>query len=118
MVETRVAVDDVEAIVSVPGVDAVYMGPADLSITLGLSPAPDHDEPIFVDALERVLDACRRHDVVPGIAGNAETAVKRLAQGFRLVEVASDAGLLGVGAGTALHMVRPGAPTTARSAYL
>jgi len=118
MVETRVAVDNVEAIVSVPGVDAVYIGPADLSITLGLSPAPDHDEAIFTDALACVLDACQRHDVVPGIAGNAHTAVKRLAQGFRLVEVASDAGLLGVGAGTALQAVRPGTASTARSAYL
>ena len=118
MVETRVAVDNVEAIVSVPGVDAVYIGPADLSVTLGLSPAPDHSEPSFADALERVIDACRRHDVVPGIAGNAETAVKRLEQGFRLVEVASDARLLGVGAGNALERVRPSAGAATKSPYL
>jgi 4-hydroxy-2-oxoheptanedioate aldolase len=118
MVETQVAVDNVEAIVSVPGVDAVYIGPADLSVTLGLSPAPDHAEPSFTDALERVLDACRRHDVVPGIAGNAETAVKRLEQGFRFVEVASDARLLGVGAGNALERVRPSAGDAAKSPYL
>ncbi len=118
MVETREAVANVEEIVSVPGVDAVYVGPADLSVTLGLPPAPDQAEPIFTDALERVVDACRRHDVVPGIAGNADTAVKRLDQGFRLVEVASDAGLLGVGAGKALERARPGAGPAAKSAYL
>ncbi len=118
MVETKIAVDRVEEIVSVPGVDAVYVGPADLSVTLGLAPAPDHDEPIFTDALDRVLDACRRHDVVPGIAGNSETAVKRLEQGFRFVEVASDARLLGIGAGLALEHVRPRTGSEAKSAYL
>jgi len=118
MVETRGAVDRIDEIVSVPGVDAVYVGPADLSVTLGLAPVPDHSEPSFTAALERVLDACRRHNVVPGIAGNSDTAVKRLQQGFRLVEVASDAGLLGTGAGLALEQVRPGAGSGAQSAYL
>ncbi len=118
MVETAVAVEKVEEIVSVPGVDAVYIGPADLSVTLGLPPGPDQDDQSFTGALERVLDACRRHDVVPGIAGNATTAPKRLRQGFRLVEVASDAGLLGLGAGNALAQVRPSAGPATGSAYL
>ncbi len=118
MVETQVAMENLEDIVSVPGVDAVYVGPADLSVTLGLSPAPDHSEPSFTDALERVIDACRRHDVVPGIAGNPDTVVKRLEQGFRLVEVASDARLLGVGAGNALQRARPGTGSAGKSGYL
>ncbi|MGP0032135.1 MAG: HpcH/HpaI aldolase family protein [Acidimicrobiales bacterium] len=118
MVETRRAIDHVDEILSVPGVDAVYIGPADLSVTLGLAPAPDHPDPRFTDALERVLDAARRHGVIPGIAGNADTAVKRLGQGFRMVEVASDARLLGVGAGRALQQVRPSAGPAAKSAYL
>jgi 4-hydroxy-2-oxoheptanedioate aldolase len=117
MIETKAAVENVDEIVSVPGVDAVYMGPADLSVTLGLPPAPDQTDPSFTDALERVVDSCRRHDVVPGIAGNAVTALTRLQQGFRLVEVASDAGLLGVGAGAALAQVRTDGPA-AKSAYL
>ncbi|MGO8722866.1 MAG: HpcH/HpaI aldolase family protein [Acidimicrobiales bacterium] len=118
MVETRGAVADVEEIVSVPGVDAVYIGPADLSVTLGLPPGPDNSDAAFSAALDRVLDACRRHHVVPGIAGNASTAGKRLAQGFRLVEVASDAGLLAQGAGAALAQVRPDAGSATKSAYL
>jgi 4-hydroxy-2-oxoheptanedioate aldolase len=120
MVETKVAVEKVDEITSVPGVDAVYMGPADLSVTLGLPPGPDNPDKSFVDALERVVDSCRRNGVIPGIAGNADTAVKRLEQGFRLVEVASDAGLMALGAGRALSHVRP--PTTdadaPKSAYL
>jgi 4-hydroxy-2-oxoheptanedioate aldolase len=118
MIETKEAVDDVDDIVSVPGVDAVYMGPADLSITLGLPPAPDQSDPTFTDALEKVVDACRRHHVVPGVAGNATTAVTRIEQGFRLVEVASDNGLLAVGAGTALSRVRPSEGAATVSSYL
>src|ERR1700722_18804686 len=118
MVETKRAVERVDEILSVPGVDAVYVGPADLSITLGLPPAPDHTEEIFNDALSRILASCERNGVVPGIAGNAVTAIKRLAQGFRFVEVASDAGLLGVGAATAVNSVRQIDTAEAPSAYL
>ena len=118
MIETREAVARVDEILSVPGIDAVYVGPADLSITLGLPPAPDQDAASFTDALARILDACRSHGVVPGIAGNQKTAPKRIEQGFKLVEVASDARLLGVGAGDALRAVAPDGTSTSKSAYL
>src|SRR3989441_12809075 len=58
-VETKESVDKLDDILSVPGVDATYIGPADLSLSLGLPPASDHDEPAFVAAIERVLDACK-----------------------------------------------------------
>ncbi|MDQ1466548.1 MAG: 4-hydroxy-2-oxoheptanedioate aldolase [Actinomycetota bacterium] len=118
MIETRDAVARVDEILSVAGIDAVYVGPADLSITLGLAPGPDHDDASFTDALALILDACRTHGVVPGIAGNQKTAPKRIEQGFRLVEVASDARLLGIGAGDALNAVTPGGSSTSKSAYL
>src|SRR5712691_11848578 len=74
MIETKEAVDKLDDILSVPGVDAAYIGPADLSVSLGLPPASDHDEPLFADAIERILDTCRRHNVVPGAhAGNVVT---------------------------------------------
>jgi 4-hydroxy-2-oxoheptanedioate aldolase len=118
MIETRDAVARVDEILSVPGIDAAYIGPADLSITLGLPPAPDHDASSFTDAVDRILEACGTHGVVPGIAGNQKTAPKRVEQGFRLVEVASDARLLGIGAGDALAAVAPDGSATSKSAYL
>ena len=118
MVETRDAVAQVEDIVSVPGIDAVYVGPADLSVTLGLPPAPDQDAASFSDAITRILDACRTQGVVPGIAGNQQTAPKRIEQGFRLVEVAADAALLARGAGLALRAVAPDRATDTKSSYL
>ncbi len=118
MIETRHAVAHVDEILSVPGIDAVYVGPADLSVTLGLPPAPDHDAPVFSDAITRILEACRAHGVVPGIAGNQQTAPKRIEQGFRLVEVAADAALLARGAGLALQAVAPDRSADTKSSYL
>ncbi len=91
MIETKEAVARVDDILSVPGIDAVYIGPADLSITLGLPPAPAQEAAVFNDALARVVESCHAHGIVPGIAGNQITAPIRIEQGFRLVEVASDA---------------------------
>jgi 4-hydroxy-2-oxoheptanedioate aldolase len=118
MVETREAVDQLDEILSVAGVDAVYVGPADLSVTLGLPPAPDHDAASFTEALARILDSCAAHGVVPGIAGNQRTAPKRIEQGFRLVEVAADAAVLAAGAAQALSDVAPDRAVPAKSSYL
>jgi 4-hydroxy-2-oxoheptanedioate aldolase len=118
MVETREAVAHVDDIVSVPGVDAVYVGPADLSVTLGLPPAADQDAASFNDALERILKACEQHGVEPGIAGNQNTAPKRVAQGFRLVEAAADAAVLASAVGQALRAVDPDRATESKTSYL
>jgi 4-hydroxy-2-oxoheptanedioate aldolase len=91
MIETRQAVDDVDAILAVPGVDAAYIGPADLSLSLGLAPAVDNPGEPFDGALARVADACRRHGVIPGIHANASLAGKRHAAGFRMITVGFDA---------------------------
>jgi 4-hydroxy-2-oxoheptanedioate aldolase len=108
-VETKESVENLDEILAVPGVDAAYIGPADLSLSLGLPPASDHDEPEFVEAIERVLDACKRHGVVPGAhAGNVVTARKRLEQGFLMVEMCDDAGSLARSAAADLKAVRGG----------
>ncbi len=118
MVETREAVARVDDILSVPGIDAVYVGPADLSVTLGLAPAPDQEAASFTDAISRILASCAANGVVPGIAGNQTTAPKRIEQGFRLVEVGADAALLARAMGQALHAVAPDRATSTKSAYL
>jgi len=118
MIETREAVAGLDEILSVPGIDAVYVGPADLSVTLGLPPAPDQDAASFTEAISRIVESCTAHGVVPGIAGNQQTAPKRIAQGFRLVEVAADAAVLAAGVGRALQSVAPDRGLATRSAYL
>jgi 4-hydroxy-2-oxoheptanedioate aldolase len=91
MIETRQAVETIDAILSVPGIDAAYIGPADLSLTYGLQPRVDQEGEVFDGALATVVDACQRHGVVPGIHGNAAVAAKRHATGFRMITVGLDA---------------------------
>jgi 4-hydroxy-2-oxoheptanedioate aldolase len=92
MIETREAIERVEEIVSVPGVDVAYIGPADLSVSLGLPPASYHEEPKYAGAVQKVVDACRKHNVIAGFhGGNPANARARIEQGFRFVEVSSDA---------------------------
>jgi len=92
MIETKQAVEAIDDILGVEGIDAVYIGPADLSITYGLPPAMDNPDDAFVNALETVVAACQRHGVVPGIHSSAALAGKRAAGGFRLITVSGDAG--------------------------
>jgi 4-hydroxy-2-oxoheptanedioate aldolase len=91
MIETRQAVETVDEILSVPGIDATYIGPADLSLTYGLQPRVDQEGDVFDGALATVVDACKRHGVVPGIHANASLAAKRHAAGFRMITVGLDA---------------------------
>jgi 4-hydroxy-2-oxoheptanedioate aldolase len=92
MIETAQALENLDDILSTPGVDACYVGPADLSVSLGLPPRPDHEGGPFTEALERIVAACRKHGVVPGAhAANPAIARKRIEQGFQFLEVCADA---------------------------
>ncbi len=107
MIETREALANVDEIVGTPGVDAVFIGPSDLSVSLGLPPSYDHDAAEFVAAVASVGAACKRHGVVPGVfGGNATVAKKRIGQGFRLIEVADDGRTMVTGAAAALAQLR------------
>jgi 4-hydroxy-2-oxoheptanedioate aldolase len=90
MIETVQAVEQVEEIVAVPGVDAVYVGPSDLSLTMGLPPASDQQDPAFHEALARIVAACDRHGVIPGIHATAALAAARREAGFRMITVGYD----------------------------
>ncbi len=90
MIETVQAVAALDDILGVPGIDAVYVGPADLSVTMGLPPGNNDDDPGFVDALRTVVDACERHGVVAGIHSTPSLVRTRLDMGFRMVVATSD----------------------------
>ena len=106
MIETAQAVAALDDILQVPGIDAVYVGPADLSISYGQPPASDNDGP-FSDALAGIVAGCEAHGVVPGVHTSPEFAQVRRDQGFRMITVASD--LLGLAAG-ATTMLAGGTP--------
>lgn len=92
MIETRQALADVEAILDVPGVEGVYVGPYDLSLALGAS-APFEDEVVaeLDTAIERVRIAARARGKIAGIhCADGATAARRAAEGFTFVTAATD----------------------------
>ncbi len=106
MIETVQAVAALDDILEVPGIDAVYVGPADLSVTMGLPPGNNDDDPGFVDALRTVVSACERHGVVPGIHATPALVRKRLDMGFRMVVATSDVVAMRAGLAEAFAGVR------------
>lgn len=91
-IETSEAVMRAGEILAVHGVDAVYVGPTDLSLSYGLPPALDNGEP-FPTALATVVAAARRHGVVPAVHASTALAAARSATGFRMITIANDLAL-------------------------
>jgi 4-hydroxy-2-oxoheptanedioate aldolase len=95
MIETREGLDNLEAIVATPGLAGVYVGPADLALSLGLPPRGDTDEPRHLAAVEQILAACKRRGVPAGIhTGGPDWSRRRLAMGFDFVTLGTDAGFM------------------------
>lgn len=104
-IETAEALDQLEAILAVPGVDAALVGPTDLSLSLGIPGQMTH--PRLVEAIARVLEACGRHAVVPAIHTNDVAMTAEWAKrGMRLVSINSEAGLLIQGGRQAVTTIR------------
>jgi 4-hydroxy-2-oxoheptanedioate aldolase len=102
-IETRRGVENATDILSIDGVDGCWVGPSDLSLSLGLGVAPDADEgrQTLENAIHKVLSACRETGKVPGIYGGRE-ASRWLEEGFLFVTVAVDSGCLAAGAADTL----------------
>jgi 2-keto-3-deoxy-L-rhamnonate aldolase RhmA len=93
LIETRAGVENVEEIVSVPGVDLIWLGFLDLSISMEIPGQFTH--PRFTEALEKVLNACKRREIAAGIlAGDAQQALHYISQGFRCISYSGDIWLL------------------------
>jgi 4-hydroxy-2-oxoheptanedioate aldolase len=107
MIETAEALKNLDDILSVPGIDAVYVGPSDLSLAFGCEPRLDQTDPPVVEAQQRILDACRRHGVVAGIHNaTAAYALKMVAAGYQFVTLASDSRFLAAKAAEEVAAVR------------
>ncbi len=113
MAEHVEAVANIDSILSVPGIDAVFVGPNDLHASMGLPPAFDSDHPRFNDALEKIITCAKARGIASGIhVADAAQAQRRIKEGWQFIAVASEAGLmlakaaevartLGLGAGRA-----------------
>ena len=89
------AVRNIDAILSVPGIDAAFIGPYDLSASMGITAQFDH--PDYLAAREAILTACHRHKVAPGIhvvPPDAAQAKARIAEGYRFLAYSLDITML------------------------
>lgn len=114
MIETAQALDNLDDILSVPGLDAIYVGPSDLSLALGCTPTFDDLDPKAAEAVAHILARAKAHGLVAGIHnGSTEAALKRIAMGFQFVTVSSDARLMAAGAQQVMATMRAAqAPST------
>lgn len=118
MIETRTALDNLDEILSVKGLDAVYIGPADLSMSLGCTPTFDDVDAPVAEAIEMILSKAKEKGVVPCIHnGSAEAALKRIAKGFQLVTIGSDARLMAAGAQQVIGQMRNGLKSADGASY-
>lgn len=89
------AVDNAEAICSVPGVDAIFIGPNDLLQSMGKKPGMESDDPQFVDALRHLRETATKHGVAPGLHTlNVDQVRRRLDEGWRFLALGSDLALM------------------------
>ncbi len=107
MIETAEALDNLDDIMSTPGLDAVYIGPSDLAYAIGLPPSGDNNDPKHVETVNRIYDCCRKHGIAAGIhTGSAEYTERYLKQGFNLVTLGADNGFMARLARQELRQVR------------
>lgn len=112
MMEAAEAVDNLEAILDVPGVSGVYIGPSDLGFSLGLGPAFDRSEPKILEIYERVVEATGKRGQFAGIHTlSAAYAVRMRDMGFRLMTIGSDAFFMSQAAKLAADAFDAAAPT-------
>jgi len=107
MIETAEALANLDEIMTAPGIDAIYIGPNDLSISLGFPPSADPSERTVVDAMDTILAAAKRNKVAPGIhCASGDMARRMAAKGFQFCTIANDARLLAAEAKNQLTVAR------------
>jgi 2-keto-3-deoxy-L-rhamnonate aldolase RhmA len=92
LLETKKAFENLDEIISVPGVDIAWMGHYDLTVSMEI-PA-QFENPRFLEAMDALVACCRRHGVVPGfLPATSESATHWVRKGFRVLSLGSDIGV-------------------------
>ncbi len=92
MIETKESLENLDEIMRTPGLDGIYIGPADLSLAIGEKPSFDkpEDDPVY-DVIMKILDHAVKNKIIAGIQnGQPEYAEKMINKGFQLVTIGSD----------------------------
>jgi 4-hydroxy-2-oxoheptanedioate aldolase len=124
MIETAEAVANLEAIAATPGLDGLYIGPADLAFSVSsgkLAPGFDREEPEMVAVIKSILAAAKKNGIRAGLhCGTPDYAAKAIGWGFDLTTVGGDSRFLAAAAGAAVTKFRDltsGSSTIEKGAY-
>ena len=105
MIESVQAIKDLDALCSIPGIDAVFVGPNDLTVSMGIP--EERDNQAFVDAIQRIVDTAERHGIAAGAHfSNPAHSERLIRQGGRFIPFSSDARHIQVGVAESLKRLR------------
>ena len=119
MIETRAAVKNLADIVSVDGIDGVYVGPSDLGMSMGKTPPTlDPQDAEVLAAIKQICDVTRRHGKFAGVhTDGAKTAVRRFGEGYQFCTILNDARLMANAASAAVREARGQMPQAGAKTY-
>jgi 4-hydroxy-2-oxoheptanedioate aldolase len=112
MIETRRALGNLDAILSTPGLDGIYVGPSDLSVSMGCAAGFDPEFPEVIDAIEQIAETADRHGIPAGIhVGSVGYGLRMMELGYRFITILSEYRLMTWAAGNAVTALRKGEPS-------
>jgi len=111
-IETERALENLEEIVCTEGIDAAFVGPMDLSMSLGVF--RQFDSPSFLRAIEKFVSTCDAHGVAPGLLAPAGPVERSIQQGFKLIAIGGDLAVLAGGVADLLKKAREATDESAR----
>ena len=122
MIETADGMANLDAIAATPGLDGLYVGPADLTLSLTqgrLPPGFDREEPQMIDALQRIVAACRANNIRAALhCGTPDYAARAIGWGFQMVTIGGDSRFLASAAAAAVAGFRKlTTPTDTKGGY-
>jgi 4-hydroxy-2-oxoheptanedioate aldolase len=91
MIETKEGLANLDTICATPGLDAVYIGPADLSFALGMAPRGDNPDPVHIATCDKIRESAHQHGIKAAMhCASAEFAAGAVKRGFDMVMLTSD----------------------------
>lgn len=118
MVESMSTIPNLEEMAEAPGIDGFYIGPADLAISMGVSPTQYRESKEHNEASQKVVDVAKAHGLIAGThCRSPEEAIDRFQQGFLICPAAADAALLATAAKGAVEKIRKPEKEAAKPFY-
>src|SRR5262249_9387559 len=103
------AVENADSIFSVPGIDAIFVGPNDLAASMRGKDGKPPSAEATAQAMKHILETCRKHKVAPGLhCGSAEEARLRIEEGWQFIAIGSELRMMLNGANAVIDKL--GAP--------